>query len=186
MIVSLVVTVLPILFLIILFGGGELFRRKKIDMGGEPPIDKTLFYVGKYSIPFLWCVMVLTSWGIILPFIKTPGLVKWISLFLWVSGFLLLFAGRLELGNSFRIGSPRESTSLKTDGLYTFSRNPMYVGVYATILASVLYTMNPVFLFLGIAVIKIHHKIVVAEEWHLLKEFGEEYKNYCSRVRRYL
>ncbi len=186
MIEHLVITILPILFLMVLFGSGELFRRKNINMDGEPPIDKTLFYFSKYSIPFLWCVMVLTSWGIILPFVKTPGLVKWISLFLWVSGFLLLFAGRLKLGNSFRIGSPRESTILKVDGLYKFSRNPMYLGVYATILASVLYTMNPVFLLLAIAVIKIHRKIIIAEEWYLLKVFGEEYKNYCSRVRRYL
>jgi protein-S-isoprenylcysteine O-methyltransferase Ste14 len=174
------------MFLIILFGGGELFRRKNIDMGGEPPINKTLFYISKYSIPFLWGAMVLTSWGINLSFLKTPGLIKWISLFLWVSGFLLLFAGRLKMGNSFRIGSPRESTNLKVDGLFAFSRNPMYLGVYATILASVLYTMNPVFLLLGIAVIKIHHKIILAEERHLLKEFGEEYTNYCNRVRRYL
>lgn len=186
MIEPLLVTVFPILFLIVLFGGGELFRRKNIDMDGEPPIDKTLFYVSKYSIPFLWGAMVLTSWGIIPSFIKTPGLVKWISLCLWVSGFLLLFAARFEMGNSFRIGSPRENTSLKVDGLYKFSRNPMYLGVYATILASILYTMNPVFLFLGIAVIKIHREIILAEEWHLLKVFGEEYKNYCSRVRRYL
>jgi protein-S-isoprenylcysteine O-methyltransferase Ste14 len=183
---SLVITALPILFLMVLFGGGELFRRKNIDMDGEPPINRTLIYVSKYSILILWGAMVIDAWGINLSFVKTPGLVKWISLCLWASGFLLLFAGRFEMGNSFRIGSPRESTSLKVDGLFNFSRNPMYLGVYATILASVLYTMNPVFLFLGISVVSVHHKIVLAEERHLLKVFGGEYENYCGRVRRYL
>ncbi len=186
MIEPLVITALPVLFLIVLFGGGELFRRKNIDMDGEPPIDKTLFYLSKYTIVILWAVMVLTAWGINPPFIRRPVSVKWISLGLWVMGFLLLFAGRFKLGNSFRLGSPQESTSLKVNGLYQFIRHPMYLGVYSTVLATSLYTMNPVFLFLALAVIKIHHKIVVVEEWHLLKEFGEEYKNYCSRVRRYL
>jgi protein-S-isoprenylcysteine O-methyltransferase Ste14 len=183
---TLIVTVLPILFLIILFGGGILFRRKDIDMDGEPPINKTLFYISKYSIVVLWGAMVLESWGIGFSFIKGPEFLKWISLGLWVFGFALLFIGRLELGNSFRIGSPKESTGLRVDGVYRFSRNPMYVGVYATVIASVLYTLNPVVFILAIFVIAIHHKIVLAEEEHMRKEFGKEYMDYCRRVRRYL
>jgi protein-S-isoprenylcysteine O-methyltransferase Ste14 len=183
---TLIVTVLPILFLIILFGGGILFRRKDIDMDGEPPINKTLFYISKYSIVVLWGAMVLESWGIGLSFIKGPEFLKWISLGLWVFGFALLFIGRLELGNSFRIGSPKESTGLRVDGVYRFSRNPMYVGVYATVIASVLYTLNPVVFILAIFVIAIHHKIVLAEEGDMRKAFGKEYMDYCRRVRRYL
>ena len=48
------VTLLPILFLIVLFGGGEWFHRGNIDMDGEPPINHTLFYISKYSIIVLW------------------------------------------------------------------------------------------------------------------------------------
>jgi len=186
MIETLIVTVLPILFLIILFGGGILFRRKDIDMDGEPPINETLFYISKYSIVVLWGAMVLESWGIGFSFIKGPEFLKRISLSLWVFGFALLFIGRLELGNSFRIGSPKESTGLRVDGVYRFSRNPMYVGVYATVIASVLYTLNPVVFILAIFVIAIHHKIVLAEEEHMRKVFGKEYMDYCRRVRRYL
>ena len=186
MIESLVITALPVIFTAVLFSGWGMFRRKNIDMEGEPPINKALFNVSKYTIVVLWGVMVLTAWGINPPFVKRPALIEWLSLCLWLLGFLLLFAGWFTLGNSFRFGSPRESTSLKVAGLYKFSRHPMYLGVYATVLASALYTMNPVFLFLAIAVIMIHRKIIIAEEWYLLKVFGKEYKNYCSRVRRYL
>ena len=108
------------------------------------------------------------------------------SLFLWIGGFLLLFIGRLGLADSFRIGSPKESTRLKVGGLFHFSRNPMYVGVYATILAAVLYTPNPVVLLVGVFVVAVHHRIVLAEEQHLQNTFGSEYADYCSRVRRYL
>jgi hypothetical protein len=54
MIEFLAVTLFPMLFLIVLFGGGELFRRRNINMDGEPPIDRTLFFMSKYSILILW------------------------------------------------------------------------------------------------------------------------------------
>ena len=90
------------------------------------------------------------------------------------------------MGDSFRIGSPRESTSLKMNGLFRFSRNPMYLGVYSTITASILYTLNPVIVVIGIFIIVVHHKIVLAEEKYLQNRFGKEYEDYCKSVRRYL
>jgi protein-S-isoprenylcysteine O-methyltransferase Ste14 len=186
MIESVTLTLFPILFLIVLFGGGKLFRRRNIDMDGDPPIDRTLFYISKYSILILWGAMVLHGWNINFSPIKGPGLLKWGALCLWVSGFTLLFIGRFGLGDSFRIGSPKESTRLKVNGLFKFSRNPMYVGVYETLLASVLYTLNPIVFFIGIFVVAVHHRIILAEEQHLRKVFGEEYMDYCNGVRRYL
>ncbi len=186
MVESVVVTLLPVLFLAILFGGAALLRRKNIDMDGEPSIDRRIFYISKYLILGLWATMVIQSWGINLAFVKVPGLLRWISLCLWIAGFTLLFIGRLGLAESFRIGSPRESTRLKVGGLYRLSRNPMYLGVYATVLASVLYTLNPVLFLTGVFVVAVHHKIVLAEELYLRTAFGQEYLNYCSRVRRYL
>jgi protein-S-isoprenylcysteine O-methyltransferase Ste14 len=186
MVESVVVTVFPVLFLILLFGGGALLRRRNIDMDGEPPIDRRIFYISKYAILGLWAAMVAQSWGVRLSLVSTPGWLRWVSLVLWVGGFLLLFIGRLGLAASFRIGSPKENTHLKVGGLFQFSRNPMYLGVYATILAGVLYTLNPLVLLVGVFVVAVHHRIVLAKERHLQKTFGEEYANYCRRVRRYL
>jgi protein-S-isoprenylcysteine O-methyltransferase Ste14 len=186
MIEPLAVTLLPLGFMIVLIGGEKVLRSKNIDMGGEPPIGKVLFSSSKYSILILWAAMIVHSWGINLSFIKTPELLKWMSLCLWVSGFALLFIGRLGLGNAFRIGSPRESTSLKVDGLFRFSRNPMYLGMYATLLASVLYTMNPLLFIIGAYVVMVHHRIVLAEEAYLQRVFGGQYTEYCHHVRRYL
>jgi protein-S-isoprenylcysteine O-methyltransferase Ste14 len=186
MIESLAVAVFPVLFLIVLFGGGELFRRRSIDMDGEAPISRPLFYTSKYSILVLWGAMVLQSWGIDLSFTTVPEPLKWISLCLWVMGFGLLFTGRFGLGESFRIGSPKEETHLQVNGLFRFSRNPMYLGVYSTLLASVSYTLNPLLLLVAIFVVVVHHRIVLAEEHYLRSAFGDEYVSYCRRVRRYL
>ena len=62
----------------------------------------------------------------------------------------------------------------------------MYLGVHVTLVASVLYTLNPVLLLVGVFVAGVHHKIVLAEEQHLRTVFGEAYLDYCTRVRRYL
>jgi len=183
---SLFVTLFPIGFLTVLFGGGELFRRNNIDMDGDPPINKSLFLSSKYLILLLWAAMVMRSWGVNLSFTMVPGSLKWAALCFWVLGFVLLFIGRFGLGKAFRIGSPKERTNLTVEGLFRFSRNPMYLGIYATLLASVLYTLNPLVLAMGIFVVAVHHKIVLAEEQYLRTAFGEQYAAYCHRVRRYL
>jgi protein-S-isoprenylcysteine O-methyltransferase Ste14 len=183
---SVVVTSLPVLFLVVLFGGGGLLRRRNIDMDGEPPIHKMLFRSSKYAIMAIWAATVLHAWGLRLSFVEVPKPLKWVSLFLWASGFILLFIGRFGLGDSFRIGSAKETTRLRTGGLFRFSRNPMYLGVYATLVGSVLYTLNPILFLVGAFVIVVHHRIVLAEEEHLRKTFGQEYVEYCNRVRRYL
>jgi protein-S-isoprenylcysteine O-methyltransferase Ste14 len=183
---SLVVTLPPALFLVILFGGGALFHRRSIDMDGTPPIGKALFLTSKYAIVLLWAAAISRSWGVRLSAVAAPGLLAKSALALWLFGFALLLTGRLGLGDSFRIGSPKEATRLRVNGLFRFSRNPMYLGVYATLLAAVLYTLNPVVLLVAAFVIAVHHRIVLAEEEHLRGVFGQEYADYCSRVRRYL
>ena len=186
MIEALVVTLFPVAFLAVLFTGGELFRRRQIDMDGDAPIDRTLFYGSKYMILVLWAAMVLDSWGIGISFFNGPAPLKRAAVCVWAIGFVLLFVGRFGLGNSFRIGNPKESTRLRVDGLFRVSRNPMYLGMYSTLLAPVLRTLNPVLLLISAFIVAVHHRIVLAEETHLRKAFGKEYEEYCCRVRRYL
>ncbi|MFB3880692.1 MAG: isoprenylcysteine carboxylmethyltransferase family protein [Armatimonadota bacterium] len=186
MLTSLVVTIPPALFLVVLFGGGALFRRRNIDMDGAAPIGKAVFVTSKYAIVLAWAGMVAQSWGARLSPIRTPGALATGAAVLWLVGFSLLFAGRLGLGDSFRIGSAKETTRLRVNGLFSFSRNPMYLGVYATLAAAVLYTLSPAVLVVAAFIIGIHHRIVLAEEEHLRVVFGDEYADYCRRVRRYV
>jgi len=186
MIESLIITFFPVVFLILLVGGGEVFRRKKIEQGGEAPINKALFATSKYSILVIWGAAVLESWGIGWSVLEAPAVITGLAMVLWAFGFVFLFLGRFGLGSSFRLGTARESTSLRVGGLYGVSRNPMYVGVYATVLASALYTMDPLIWVLGAFVVAVHHRIVLAEEEHLRIAFGREYDEYCRHVDRYI
>jgi protein-S-isoprenylcysteine O-methyltransferase Ste14 len=180
------VTILPVGFLVVLFGGGVVFMKRKIKQDGEAPINRTLFYASKYSVLVLWGAMVLQSWGIRISFVDVPRALRLIALLFWVCGFAYLYLGRFTMRDSFRLGTPKENTSLRTDGLFRMSRNPMYVGVYLTIAASSLYTINPLVILTGVFVIAVHHRIVRAEEKHLRNVFGREYSEYCCRVRQYI
>jgi protein-S-isoprenylcysteine O-methyltransferase Ste14 len=186
MLLPLFVTLLPVLFLAGLIQRALAFRRRHVDMDGDPPIAKALFASSKWAIVLVWGAMVIQSWSDTLSFIDVPSLLTSVSFGLWVLGFALLFTGRSGLGDSFRIGSPKEQTGLTQTGLYRFSRNPMYVGVYTTLGAAVLRTLNPILLLIAVYVMVVHHRIVLAEEAQLRRVFGEEYRTYCSRVRRYL
>jgi protein-S-isoprenylcysteine O-methyltransferase Ste14 len=186
MIEAVLVTILPVGFLIILFWGGALFLKKKISQDGEAPINRTLFYTSKWLIMILWGAMALASFGIGFSPVKVPRFLQVIALAFWFTGFAFLYLGRFKMGDSFRLGTPKEDTSLKTDGLFRVSRNPMYVGVYATIVAASLYTLHPVVILLGAFVVAVHHAIVIAEEKTMHKVFAREYSEYCSRVRRYV
>jgi protein-S-isoprenylcysteine O-methyltransferase Ste14 len=186
MIEAVLVTILPAGFLIVLFGGGALLLKRKIEQDGEAPVNRALFYASKYSILVLWGAMVVQSWGIRISLVDVPRAIQLVALLSWVCGFAFMYLGRFTMGDSFRLGTAREDTRLRTDGLFRMSRNPMYVGVYLTIAASTLYTLNPLVILPGVFVIAVHHGIVRAEEKHLRNVFGREYAEYCSSVRRYI
>ncbi|MCP4536296.1 MAG: isoprenylcysteine carboxylmethyltransferase family protein [Chloroflexi bacterium] len=181
-----ITTTIPLVFLANLFISEALFKQRGINIDGHPPIDKKPFYTAKYSVILIWAGMSLQSWRIGFQVSASPSFLQQTSLCLWVVGFTILFLGKVNLGRDFRLGSANETTSLRIDGLYRFSRNPMYVGLYSTIVASILYTRNPVLLALGLFIIIVHHKIVLAEEGWLLDTFGQDYERYRRKVKRYI
>ncbi|MCX7040903.1 MAG: hypothetical protein NT005_17435 [Spirochaetes bacterium] len=107
----------------------------------------------------IWFAVSLQSWGIgwqPFPGVRVP---RSLSGGLWVFGFGLLFLGRINLGGHFRIGLPSEATRIHRSGAYRFTRNPMYTGIDATMIAAILYTGNPAILAGGAFVIAV-------QEWN--------------------
>jgi len=90
MIAAIAATILPLGFLVVLFGGGALFLRNNIEQDGVAPIKRTLFYFSKDSILALWGAMVLQIWGIGISFFEVPSFLKVIGRGLWFFGFALL------------------------------------------------------------------------------------------------
>lgn len=80
-----------------------------------------------------------------------------------------------------------ESSALITDGLFRFSRNPIYVGMTILLIgvAIALGSASPWF-FVPVFVVIIDVLVIRMEERMLAKTFGEAYAIYQSHVRRWL
>jgi protein-S-isoprenylcysteine O-methyltransferase Ste14 len=81
----------------------------------------------------------------------------------------------------------RPSTALVTSGPYRVTRNPMYVGMaflYAglALLLGVIWSLA----FLPAVLLMVDRFVIAREERYLEARFGEEYRAYKGRVRRWL
>jgi protein-S-isoprenylcysteine O-methyltransferase Ste14 len=122
-------------------------------------------------------------------FTEPFGIQQVMSAIIFFIGFLIMttcilrfaFYGRGTL-------SPADPTKqLITVGLYKYSRNPMYIGVLLMLIGlSVLFGSNSLGMYTMFVFISFNIFIVFFEEPRLRKDFGEDYMNYCKRVRRWI
>lgn len=76
---------------------------------------------------------------------------------------------------------------LVTRGPYQFVRNPMYIGAgFALIGAALFYESLSLFGYVGILFVVTHTFIILYEEPTLKRTFGQEYEEYCRKVKRWL
>ena len=81
----------------------------------------------------------------------------------------------------------RPSIAITTQGAYRFTRNPMYLGLSCLYAAAALVIAKPMTLIiLPVAMLIVHHGVVLREERYLEAKFGETYGAYRQRVRRWL
>jgi protein-S-isoprenylcysteine O-methyltransferase Ste14 len=81
----------------------------------------------------------------------------------------------------------KPTTAIVETGPYRFTRNPMYVGLAALYLGVTLWvdSLWPL-LFLPIALFAIQRFVIAREERYLEAKFGDQYRGYRARVRRWL
>ena len=81
----------------------------------------------------------------------------------------------------------RPVSQLVTGGIYRLTRNPMYVGFTLWYLAAACWANSlwP-FLFLPIVLLIMLYGVILREERYLDRRFGDEYRAYQQRVRRWL
>ncbi|MFT3985416.1 MAG: isoprenylcysteine carboxylmethyltransferase family protein [Lachnospiraceae bacterium] len=85
----------------------------------------------------------------------------------------------------FNFAEPAEH-GICLKGVYRISRNPMYVAYFVYFLGCVLLTQSLILLAVLIAFQVSSHWIIRSEERWCINHFGEEYKNYMKKVRRYI
>ena len=111
----------------------------------------------------------------------------WIGVAFCTAGLGLLLWSLISFGRSFRVGIDTDRPDrLVTSGIFALSRNPIYVAFASVLLGQFLIFPNWILLVYMGAATWLFHRQVLREEEFLKKHYGEEYADYCRRVRRYL
>lgn len=103
-----------------------------------------------------------------------------------VGGWLVFESFRLFVKNKTKENFQR-SKHLVTEGLYNYSRNPMYLAMIVFLIGLAILSQNPIaligplFFFLAVELV-----FIPFEEEKSEKEFGKKYLEYKKRVRRWL
>tara|TARA_B110000014_G_C20076282_1_gene561796 strand:+ start:1004 stop:1453 length:450 start_codon:yes stop_codon:yes gene_type:complete len=112
------------------------------------------------------------------------------SLFIFILGLGCVLSASTQfrrINTTVNPLNPESASHLVVDGIFKFTRNPMYLGLCAVILAFGIYVGTWfVFILLPLFVVSINYLQIVPEEIALQKLFGDEYVSYCNSVRRWI
>ena len=145
-------------------------------------------------VPPLAVVMIVAAlmWvtaAVPLPRLDFPGRLALTGVFL-VIGLAVAAAGVLQFRRARTTVNPMtpgNSSSLVVGGVYTRTRNPMYLGFALWLVAFAIYLGHPVsVLGVPLFVIYMNRFQIEPEERALEARFGEEFQRYCNNVRRWL
>ena len=180
---------LPIMATFVL--GAFLARSGKHAMG-KPTINPILFYTGKFLLFGVWAlfgfVSVFPEYRNSVPFLIqdfTPDAQKLLAAVFLVPANLIIVPAYLSMGLITNIGLPAGKHELRTSGIYSISRNPMYSSFFFMNTATFLFLPSILLLLVMLYGMIVHHFIILGEEQFLENEFGDEFRKYKARVPRY-
>ena len=117
-------------------------------------------------------------YGVFLPLkLGTHGF--YLGLLIYLSGMLITIVATLNF----------TTTSMDkpvTKGIYTFSRNPMYIGEFLINISISIVCLSWIFFLVAVVVAILEQNIVVSEERFCLKKYGDVYRDYMNRTPRWI
>jgi protein-S-isoprenylcysteine O-methyltransferase Ste14 len=141
-----------------------------------------------FGIPFLIAVALQLTVPLSLPrgFV-TPVFIL-VGAALMVMGVALIVLTRREFAQHGQRTDPGHPTSeIITTGVFSVSRNPLYLGVVCFVAGIALAVNLPwVIVLLLAALVACHYLLIAPEERYLAAKFGDEYATYTATVNRWL
>ncbi len=151
-------------------------------------LDKTDFLIPPVALFYFYTVFAAAfDW----PLVSSQRLfrstvVAWLGVGACLGGVAVLVLSLVSFGNSFRVGIDVDQPGrLVTTGIFAVSRNPIYVGFFLFLVGQLLVFPNWVLLAYLVGGTWLFHRQVLREEEFMRQRHGQEYLEYCSRVRRY-
>jgi protein-S-isoprenylcysteine O-methyltransferase Ste14 len=175
--------------LVVMFGGVmDLTDRQADDTG-------TAGVIARPPLLFLAALLLGFVADHLLPLlspIARIGLVHWISAI--TAGSLIVLGSALAaagIRNLSRAGTPvptnEPTRALVTTGIHGRTRNPIYLGFFLVYVGIGIVVRSPWILILTLPLaIAIRYGVVAREEAYLERRFGDAYRDYKARVRRWV
>jgi protein-S-isoprenylcysteine O-methyltransferase Ste14 len=133
---------------------------------------------------------ILGLWlGRAVPVSVLPNTVSRIAAVVWIALWAILGAWSIGLFRRAHTGflPIRPATTLVIAGPYRVTRNPMYLALACLYVGLALwFDVFWALVLLPWVVVAIQHYVIVREEEYLESKFGDEYRQYKARVRRWL
>ncbi len=156
-------------------------KQKKDNPGA--PIPPPLFYV------LIFFISILMQHYISLSEIFFEGIAsRYLSIFFIVLGVGCVFPALLTfLKTKNTLITILPAKSLQTKGIYSISRNPMYLGLlFAYIGIGFIKGNWWTLVLIPIVILVVNHLVIIKEEKYLMRAFGETYLHYKIKVRRWI
>jgi len=110
----------------------------------------------------------------------------WMGIILTIVGASVALGAQVQMGRSWRIGSSKEKTTLVMTGIFSYSRNPVFLGMILMVVGVTAVIPTAVTIsHAATATLAIAIQIRI-EERNLLQLLGEHYQEYCERVPRWI
>jgi protein-S-isoprenylcysteine O-methyltransferase Ste14 len=142
--------------------------------------------------PIAWVLAVLTAlalqWLMPLPFMPAAVSAGWVGGAVFVLA-LALFAWAIATitrsGSNVPTNMP--TITIVETGPFRFTRNPIYLGMFLGLIGLTI-AFDSLWLLVALVpfVLVIRYGVVAREEAYLERKFGQAYRRYRSRVRRWL
>jgi protein-S-isoprenylcysteine O-methyltransferase Ste14 len=165
-----------------------ILKRRGITAMNFAKTDKSDFLILPFALFYIYLIFA-TAFN--LPIISRQQffhseIISWIGVFFCLVGVVLLWLRIAAFGDSFRVGIDTElAGTLITNGIFSFTRNLIYVGFGFFILGQFLVFSNWILLVYITTSFWLFHRQVIREEDYLKEHYGQEYFDYCQNVRRY-
>ncbi|MCE7733765.1 MAG: isoprenylcysteine carboxylmethyltransferase family protein [Candidatus Heimdallarchaeota archaeon] len=116
------------------------------------------------------------------------NIISVIGLIVYFFSVAMLVLSRINLGKQATgILVIRDTHELITNGIYKYVRHPIYASAIFGIVAFILITQSVlVSMVLFVVYFKILNDRAIYEEELLIKEFGDEYKKYMEKSKKYI
>jgi len=159
---------------------------------GLPTIQPVFFYTAKFLLFVVWAlfgfISLFPEYRMVVPLMiqdQIPDVQKLLAVVFLIPANLILVPAYLSMGLVTHIGLPSGKHELRVNGIYRFSRNPMYASFIFMNTATFLFLPSILLLIVMVYGMVVHHFIILGEEKFLEKEFGQEYLKYKGKVPRY-